>query len=466
MDILNLVWVAILIAFTAFFVVSEFAIVKVRSSRIDQLIEEGNRNALAAKKVISNLDEYLSACQLGITVTALGIGWLGESAVADLLKPLLLQTNLPESTSMVLSVTIAFLIITFLHVVVGELAPKTLAIQKAELVTMIVARPLIWFYKLMYPFIWLLNGSAQFLVRSFGLKSVSEHELAHSEEELRIILSESLKSGEINQSEFKYVNKIFAFDNRIAKEIMVPRTEIISMSQDDTIGAFLDVVKEEKYTRYPIIDGDKDHVIGLVNLKEIMTGLISDPEIRNKKLQEYLRPIIRVIDTIPIHDLLVKMQKERIHMAVLMDEYGGTSGLATVEDILEEIVGEIRDEFDLDEVPEIQKIDENHYIVDAKYLVTELNDMLGINIEEGDYDTVGGWLLTENFDLKQGEEILFAGYSFKVLEMEDHHIKYLEVAKQDIPAAAEALTADAQAAASIEKRDESFAIPQQTELTS
>ena len=461
-----MVWVAILIAFTAFFVVSEFAIVKVRSSRIDQLIEEGNRNAPAAKKVISNLDEYLSACQLGITVTALGIGWLGESAVAALLKPLLLQVNLPESTSLFLSVAIAFLIITFLHVVVGELAPKTLAIQKAELVTMIVARPTIWFYKLMYPFIWLLNGSAQLLVRSFGLKSVSEHDLAHSEEELRIILSESLKSGEINQSEFKYVNKIFAFDNRIAKEIMVPRTEIISMSQEDKIETFLDIVKEEKYTRYPIIDGDKDHVIGLVNLKEIMTGLISDPEIRNKKLQEYLRPIIRVIDTIPIHDLLVKMQKERIHMAVLMDEYGGTSGLATVEDILEEIVGEIRDEFDLDEVPEIQKIDDNHYIVDAKYLVTELNDMLGINIEEGDYDTVGGWLLTENFDLKQGEEILFAGYTFKVLDMEAHHIKYLEVAKQDIPPAEEALTADAQAAASIEKRDESFAIPQQTELTS
>ncbi|MBP2241036.1 CBS domain containing-hemolysin-like protein [Cytobacillus eiseniae] len=429
MDILNLVIIAILIALTAFFVTSEFAIVKIRSSRIDQLIEEGNKSAIPAKKVISHLDEYLSACQLGITITALGIGWLGEPTIAHMLRPLFEQLNIPSSATQILSIGIAFAFITFLHVVVGELAPKTLAIQKAELVTLLTARPLIFFYKMMYPFIWALNGSARFLTGLFGLKPASEHELAHSEEELRIILSESYESGEINQSEFKYVNKIFEFDNRIAKEIMVPRTEIVSFSKNDTLESFLQTVYEEKFTRYPIIDGDKDHIIGLVNIKEVMTDLIKNRDITTNTLHSYTRPIIRVIDTIPVHDLLLKMQKERIHMAILMDEYGGTSGLVTVEDILEEIVGEIRDEFDMDEVPEVRKIKEDHYIFDSKMLVSEVSDLLGISIDDEDVDTIGGWILTENYEAKQGDIIHFDSFAFKIIDMEEHHIKYIEVTK-------------------------------------
>jgi CBS domain containing-hemolysin-like protein len=429
LDIFNLVLIAILIALTAFFVASEFAIIRVRSSRIDQLIEQGNRNAVAVKQVISSLDEYLSACQLGITITSLGLGWLGEQTIETIMRPLFNQLHLPSSLSHILSFGIAFSLITFLHVVVGELAPKTVAIQKAETVSLIAARPLILFYKLLYPFIWALNGSARFTTSMFGLKPASENELAHSEEELRIILSESYKSGEINQSEFKYVNKIFDFDDRIAKEIMVPRTEIVSLSKDDTLETFLSVVKNEKFTRYPIIDGDKDHIIGLVNMKELLTDLISKQGIGTKTLESYIRPIIRVIDTIPIHELLVKMQKERIHMAILMDEYGGTSGLVTVEDILEEIVGEIRDEFDMDEVPEVRKIKEGHYIIDSKVLVSEVNDLLGIDIEDEDVDTIGGWILTENYEAKEGDIISLDSYDFKIIEMEDHHIKYIEVTK-------------------------------------
>lgn len=421
--------IAILIALTAFFVTSEFAIVKIRSSRIDQLIEEGNSKAVSAKKVISNLDEYLSACQLGITITALGLGWIGESTIEHLLGPLFLKLNVPESASQILSIALAFAAITFLHVVVGELAPKTLAIQKAELITLSVARPLITFYKVMYPVIWVLNGSARIVSSIFGLKPVSENEIAHTEEELRIILSESYKSGEINQSEFKYVNKIFEFDNRIAKEIMVPRTEIVSLSKDDTLETFLEVIREEKFTRYPIIDGDKDHIIGLVNIKEMVTDLIGNENLAAQTLADYTRPIIRVIETIPIHDLLVKMQKDRMHMAILMDEYGGTSGLVTVEDILEEIVGEIRDEFDMDEIPMIRKIKENHYIIDSKVLVSEVNDLLGVEIDDEDVDTIGGWVLTENYEAKEGDVIIHESYTFKILDMEEHHIKYIEVMK-------------------------------------
>jgi CBS domain containing-hemolysin-like protein len=425
-----LVIIAILIALTAFFVASEFAIVKIRSSRIDQLIEEGNSSAISAKKVISNLDEYLSACQLGITITALGLGWLGESTIEGMLRPLLLAINVPESVTHILAIGTAFAAITFLHVVVGELAPKTLAIQKAEMITLVMSRPLIIFYKMMYPIIWILNGSARITASIFGLKPVSENEIAHTEEELRIILSESYKSGEINQSEFKYVNKIFEFDNRIAKEIMVPRTEIVSLSKDDTLETFLQVLREEKFTRYPIIDGDKDHIIGLVNIKEMVTDLIGNEKLSSQTLENYTRPIIRVIETIPIHDLLVKMQKDRMHMAILMDEYGGTSGLVTVEDILEEIVGEIRDEFDMDEIPMIRKIKDNHYIIDSKVLVSEVNDLLGVTIDDEDVDTIGGWILTENYEAKEGDVVLHDSYTFKILDMEEHHIKYIEVMKK------------------------------------
>ena len=429
MDIINLVLIAILIALTAFFVASEFAIVKVRSTRIDQLIEEGKVNAIQAKRVISNLDEYLSTCQLGITMTALGLGWIGEATVERILLPVFIQFNIPDSVSHVLSIAIAFSFITFIHVVVGELAPKTLAIQKAEKVTLLFAKPLIGFNKLMYPFIWVLNGSARILTRMFGLKAVSEHDIAHSEEELRIIVSESYKSGEINQSEFKYVNKIFEFDDRIAKEIMVPRTEIATLSKKDTIQEFLNILSEEKYTRYPVIDGDKDHVIGMVNIKELFTQMVDKSYQSTQTIERYIRPIIRVIDSIPIHDLLLKMQKERIHMAILMDEYGGTSGLVTVEDILEEIVGDIRDEFDLDEIPDIRKVKEDHYIIDAKVLISEVNDLLGVSIDDEDIDTMGGWILTENYEAKQGDILKHGAYHFKIKEMEEHHVRYIEIYK-------------------------------------
>ncbi|WP_339210805.1 hemolysin family protein [Aeribacillus sp. FSL K6-8210] len=432
MEIFNLFMVAVLIGFTAFFVASEFAIVKVRSSRIDQLISEGNKNAVVAKKIISNLDEYLSACQLGITITALGLGWLGEPTVEHLLHPVFEKMNFSPYVSNILSFGIAFAAITFLHVVIGELAPKTVAIQKAEAITLLTARPLVLFYKIMYPFIWALNGSARGIIRLFGIKPASEHELAHSEEELRLILSESYKSGEINQTEYKYVNNIFTFDDRIAKEIMVPRTEIVALDKNKTIKENLEIIKKEKFTRYPVIDGDKDHVIGLINIKEVFTEISSYDSLNTEKsIDDFVRPIIQVIESIPIHDLLLKMQKERIHMAILYDEYGGTSGLVTVEDILEEIVGEIQDEFDEDKKPIIQQINHDRALVDGRILISEINDWLGLKIEETDVDTLGGWMLTERYDIKQGESIEFGPYTFHVVEMAGNHIKTIEITKID-----------------------------------
>ncbi|MGG3891355.1 hemolysin family protein [Metabacillus fastidiosus] len=430
MTTINLIIFILLIALTAFFVATEFAIVKIRASKVDQLIFEGKKGATAAKKVVTHLDEYLSACQLGITVTALGIGMVGESTFEIILHPLFEYFNLSESASHILTLGIAFAIATFLHVVVGELAPKTLAIQKAETITLLCARPIIWFYRILYPFIWFLNGSARFLVGLFGLKPASEHELAHSEEELRMLLSESYKSGEINKNELKYVNNIFEFDERIAREIMAPRTELVSISVNDTFSQIMDTVISENYTRYPVINGDKDTILGFVNAKELLVASVmkKDKE-KNLNIEDFINPVICVIETIPIHDLLVKMQKERVHLAILIDEYGGTSGLVTVEDIIEEIVGEIRDEFDEDEVPEIRKLNEDHFILDAKLLITDVNHLLGTSLFEEEVDTIGGWFLTKNFDAKMNSIVEAEGYVFKIFEIDGHQIHYIEVKK-------------------------------------
>ncbi|MFT8323361.1 MAG: hemolysin family protein [Bacillus sp. (in: firmicutes)] len=427
MEIFNIILFVILIALTGFFVATEFAIVKVRSSRIDQLVTEGAKGALAAKRVTTHLDEYLSACQLGITVTALGLGWIGEPTVVAILEPLFTKFELSQSVSHIISFVISFVAVTFIHVVVGELAPKTVAIQKAESVTLLFSPPIIWFYRILYPFIWLLNGSARMLTGLFGLKPASEHELAHSEEELRILMSESYKSGEINKNELNYVNNIFEFDERIAKEIMVPRTEMVTISIDQTFDEIMDILEEENYTRYPVVNGDKDNVLGLMNIREFLTAKIQNKE--DIRLEEYMKPIIRVIETVPIRELLIKMQKERTHMAILLDEYGGTSGIVTVEDILEEIVGDIRDEFDEDEVADIRKLDEDHYVLSGKVLISEVNDLLGTHLAEEEVDTIGGWFLTNHFDAVEGEEIEEEGYIFRLKSIEEHHIHFIEILK-------------------------------------
>jgi CBS domain containing-hemolysin-like protein len=426
--IFNILIIAILLAFTGFFVSYEFAIVKVRSTRIDQLVSEGNNSAVVAKSIISNLDEYLSACQLGITITALGLGWLGEPTVDQIIHPLLKSLYLPESVANITSFILAFAVVTFIHVVVGELAPKTFAIQKAERLTLIFARPMMLFYKIMYPFIKALNGSARFVVGLFGLKPASEHENAHSEEELQLIISESYKSGEINQSEYKYVNNIFEFDDRVAKEIMVPRTEIVVFDQNQTLKECLEIVSVENYTRYPVIDGEKDHIVGMVNMKEVLTEYVKGMNVETL-ISHYVRPVIQVIESIPIQDLLVKMQKERVHMAILIDEYGGTAGLVTVEDILEEIVGDIRDEFDGDEVPEINHINENKTVVDGKVLIEDVNDLFGLDIDHSDMDTIGGWVMSEKIEVTEGDKVHYNEYEFTVLEVEGYHIKTLEIVK-------------------------------------
>jgi len=428
-DILKLLMVVILIGLTAFFVAVEFAIIKVRSSRIDQLVSEKRRGALAAKKVTTNLDEYLSACQLGITITALGLGWLGEPTIKHLLEPLFLKLQFSPTISSTVSFIIAFAVITFLHVVIGELAPKTFAIQKAEQVSLLLSKPLIYFYRVMYPFIWALNGSARVVTGLFGLNPASEHEVAHSEEELRLILSESYESGEINQREFKYVNNIFEFDNRVAKEIMVPRTEVVGLYEDEPFETHIKVIAQEKYTRYPVFGEDKDEIIGMVNVKDLFIRYMDGNRDEECSIMPYTRPVIEVLENIPIHDLLLQMQRKHIPLAVLYDEYGGTAGIVTLEDILEEIVGEIRDEYDEDENPPIEHVSEGYKIVEGKVLISEVNDLLGIHLIADDVDTIGGWIMVQKQIVAEGDVIEKYGFYFKVLEKDMHQIKRVEIRK-------------------------------------
>ncbi|WP_175640310.1 hemolysin family protein [Metabacillus schmidteae] len=338
---LNLFLVAVFIGLTAFFVGAEFSILKVRMSRIDQLVAEGNKRAVIAKKVASDLDYYLSACQLGITITALVLGALGEPTVERMLHPLFERFAVPEAVATVLSYGIALAIVTFLHVVIGELAPKTLAIQFAENMTLLLSTPLYLFGKVMYPFIFVLNGSSQRLLGFFGVKSAG-HETAHSEEELKLIVTQSYESGEINQTELAYLENIFAFDERVVKDIMIPESQIVTLKKDMELADILEVLDEYDYTRYPVKEGGQQNkMIGFINTKEMLTSIAAG---REKRMEGFIHDMPCFSESTPIKHVLLKMQQSRVHMGIIQDEEGSTTGLVTMENILEEIVGDIREE--------------------------------------------------------------------------------------------------------------------------
>lgn len=428
MVIFNIVMVGILILLTAFFVATEFALVKIRESRINYLVEDGNKKAINVKKILDNLDGYLSACQLGITVTALGLGWLGEPTIERLLRPLFDTYGINASVASILSFGIAFLTITFLHVVVGELAPKTIAIQKAESVALLLARPLILFYKLMYPFIWVLNGTARNFIRLFGFKPAGNHDIAHTEEELRLILSDSYQSGEINLSEMLYVDNVFEFDNRLAKEIMVPRTEMICLFKEDSPDRNRAVMHENQHMRFPVAGKDKDDIMGLVNIKHMFNQLYMED---HHSIDSLILPIIHTSERTPLKQLLFRMQKERIYMAIVIDEYGGTAGLVTLKDILEEIVGEIHGEFDVPDDALVKRIDEKTMIVPGKFLLEDINDMLHTELMDDHIDTIGGWLLTNNPQVVEGTTVEQEGHKFIVEEMNGFQMKKVRIVSKN-----------------------------------
>ncbi|TDM01522.1 HlyC/CorC family transporter [Macrococcus hajekii] len=419
--ILKLLIFAFLILMTALFVGSEFSLVKVRLSRIDQLVSEGNKSAKLVQHMVHELDYYLSACQLGITVTALGLGWIGESTFEAVIHPILHLLHVPIEMSKPITIALSFFIVTFLHVVLGELAPKSLAIQYAERMTLIFSRPLYYFGILMKPLIWSMNGTARLILRMVGVQPAG-HEQAMSEDELKIIMTQSYQSGEINRTELAYMQNIFSFDERLAKDIMVPRTQMISLTQPFDINELLEVVNEHQFTRYPVTeDGDKDHIIGFINVKEFLTKYASGDPVR---IKEHIHDLPLIHEVTRISDALIKMQRERVHIALVIDEYGGTAGILTMEDILEEIVGEIRDEFDDDEVNDIIKTGDDTYQINGRVLLADIEEQFGINFEESDdIDTIGGWMQAQNPDIDKDGYVDTYFDKWIVLDAENHQIK-------------------------------------------
>ncbi|WP_238442594.1 hemolysin family protein [Desulforamulus reducens] len=419
----------ILITATAFFVTTEFAMVKVRDSRIEQLIQEGNKRAESVRKVIYNLDGYLSACQLGITLTALGLGWIGEPAVSNVIEPVIHYLGLPVAVTQGLSFIIGFATITFLHVVVGELAPKTLAIQRAEQVTLAVSSTLIWFYKVMYPAIWLLNGSARYIIKLIGLQVVSEHHQIHSEEEIRMILLQSHKGGEITQTELQLARNSLHFADRVAAEIMVPRPDMVCLYTNLSWEENLKIITEEKYARYPVCDGDKDYIIGFVNTKDLCFSGLTDLNMLNLEgfLKQALRKAMVVTELTPIDEILKKMQKNRLQMAIVQDEYGGTAGLLTLEDILEEIVGEIQDEHD-EERQLIESLGGNRYSLDARLPIADFNLEFDLDLKAKGVYTLAGWFQEESHRTpEKGQTVRYKNLQFSISEIDKNTIRRIEM---------------------------------------
>ncbi|EEX75984.1 hemolysin family protein [Selenomonas sputigena] len=413
---LKILVVFLLVFGNAFFVAAEFSIVKMRSSRLDVLIAEGNRRASYAKKLADRLDVALSVTQLGITIVSLGLGWLGEPVVASLLHPAFSWFGVPESAVETVSFAIAFFLITSLHIVGGELIPKNVAIRKVESVALTVALPLLVFQRIMYPFVWLLNHVANWAEERMGFSVVTkEEDVAHTEEEIRVLMEESHRQGFIDKTELEFVDNVFDFADLSVREIMIPRTDMVCLDLEDSLEESIEMAMEERLTRYPICDGGKDNIIGFLHIKDFLQTLYKKEE---PDLRKLARHALVVPEAMAVSRLLQTMQQERSQLAIVVDEYGGTAGMVTIEDVIEEIVGDIQDEFDTDR-PLVEKKGACLYSVDAKMLLEELEDILEVAIDEEEIDSVGGWLSAHvDNPPRIGQKAAFGDAQFFVEETE------------------------------------------------
>ncbi len=422
-DIFQILLIIFLVLLNGFFVAAEFAIVKVRSTTIRSLAEHNNRRATKAQNILTHLDAYLSATQLGITIASIMLGAIGETYMRHrVVEPLIGEIGwLSEGAKSAIAFFLGTGIIVFLHVVLGELAPKSLAIQRPTATSLWVAYPLHWFYIVLYPFIAILNGAANLMLRLVGIQPAMGHELAHSEEELRMIVSESQRIGHITRDKLDLLENVFDFSDVTVRQIMVPRVEVAVFDLRKSLGENLAVAERTAHSRYPLVDGDLDHVLGIIHMKDLFWQLkemeMSPQEAAaaterrhpmiaggdmNKKppatgaqfLTNIARQVLYVPETAKINTLLQEFQDKRIHMAMVVDEYGSTTGLVTFENIIEEIVGEVQDEFD-QEVPRIQKLNETEYMVEGITPLYHVNDELGLELESEEADTIGGFVLSE-----------------------------------------------------------------------
>jgi CBS domain containing-hemolysin-like protein len=414
-----------LVALNGFFVAAEFAIVKVRASQIEIKAKSGSRVANIAKYITQHLDGYLAATQLGITLASLGLGWVGESVMHSIIHDALINFNLSEVYITSISTFIAFLFITVMHIVFGELAPKSVAIQRPVATTLFIALPLQAFYWLFRPFIWVLNGFANVILKMFGISSVGGHESVHSTEELYYLLDQGKESGALDTNEHELIKNVFDFNERVVKNIMVPRTKISGIELSTPKQEVVETIIAEGYSRMPVYDDIIDKIIGIVHAKDILPLLAGNKE---WSLKDIIRKPYFVPETKKINDLLSELQQKRIQIAIVIDEFGGTAGMVTLEDIVEEIVGEIQDEYD-EEKPTVEKISDTEFIINAYATVYDVNEHLPHDLpEDEDFDTVGG-LVSHAFgkipEVGDSEECY--GYLFTILKKTEQNIETIKL---------------------------------------
>lgn len=420
-------FVLLLVALNGFFVAAEFALVKIRESQIKPLIDEGNRKALMTRRVLEHLDASLSACQLGITLASLALGWVGEPVFAALLEPVMESMHIEsEGLKHSLSFLFGFSVITFLHITAGEQAPKLLAIQKPLPTSLWIAKPLWWFSKLSYPFIWGLNEASNKMLRWVGVEAVSEHELSHSEEELRMLIADTHRQQGGTLLEREIVFNAMELRQRLVREVMQPRPEIVFLSTDMTVEQCLEVMDRERYSRYPLcLDANPDQAIGVVHFKDVHVS--RDRLLQAGDLKQISRKIIHLSETARLEKALQLFLRHKLHLGMVVDEYGTTVGMITLEDVLEELVGEIQDEFD-QEVPMIITHQGGSFDVMGQCPLHDLSEILGTEVQEEGINTVSGWLTQQLGSFpKVGDEVLRHGFRWQVVKISGHLIERLRL---------------------------------------
>lgn len=424
--------VLLLVAANAFFVAAEFALVASRRTRIDAWVRRGDRQAMVVKKALQSLDRYISGTQLGITLASLGLGWIGEPAVATTIESLFSGLPAPFDTIATHSVasTLAFAAITFLHIVLGELAPKALALLHPEATSRWVAPPLILFTMATNPFIWILNGTANAMLRLFGARPQTERERVHSPEEIRMLVEQSRKTGGLGTGDARLLEGVFEFSEKNAREVMTPRTEIIALPAEASLAEAADRVAAAGRSRYPVTGESLDDVIGIVHAKDILRGLLSGSE---SPVQEIARPAFFVPGTREVEDVLADMKRQKVHLAIVLDEFGGTAGLVTMEDLLEEIVGPIYDEYD--QAPASAPTAAAGAtsgggvpILAGGTEISDVNRTLKLHLDDADYTTIGGLLFGRLGRLpKVGDRVNLEGATFEILEMDGRRVGKVRV---------------------------------------
>lgn len=386
---ISLILVVVFLLMNAFFVVAEFALVRVRRSQVEMAVEEGKPGAKNAKTIAENINAYLSACQLGITLASLALGWLGEPAISALFHPLFEMLHLPAAAITAISVAIGYFIMTTLHVVVGELIPKSLAIFSTERYALLTATPLMWFYRITYPVMWLFNSITNGVVRLLGHDPANEHEV-YTEEEIRLLIDESTESGLIDSEQNEFVDNIFDIADKDVEAIMTPRPDMVCLSMEDSLEENLRIVEAHKFTRYPVCRKDKDDIVGFIHIKDLY-NLPEDSTMDSLRI----RRMFAVPEGLTVSKLLGLLKKERTKIAIVVDEHGGTSGLVTMGDVFEEIVGEYDDEYAHgDSGRDLVKIAEGHYLSSGSCPIDDFADEIGLNADGfTEYDTLGGLML-------------------------------------------------------------------------